>query len=169
MTAFTLTLNGFRLTYSDYPGLTGRMTTNFVAPTTVSMHNVTEAAALAGISKRYMEMLIADGSGPAVTRIGRRVLIRDDRLREWIDRQTEAEDAAMGQEEQELAALVVLRAVEYRLQGDGAAMTRTLRGTGREVSLRLLEATEIIAHLLKHSDRPEQVLAALLQSVGPTN
>jgi excisionase family DNA binding protein len=133
------------------------------------MHNVGEAAALAGISKRYMEMLIADGSGPAVTRIGRRVLIRDDRLREWIDRQTETEDAAMVEDEQERAALAVLRAVEYRMQGDSEAMTRTLRGTGREVSVRLCEAVEIIAHLLQHSDRPEQILAALLQSVGPTN
>jgi hypothetical protein len=143
------------------------MDTKTVAAPPMAMHSVGEAAGLAGISKRYMELRIAGGTGPDVTRIGRRVLIRDDRLRAWIDQQTEVEEITVGQDEQELAALAVLRAVEYRLRGDGRAMTRQLRGTGREVSVRLCEAVEIIAHLLKHSDRPEQTLAALLQSVSP--
>jgi hypothetical protein len=144
------------------------MDTKTVAAPPMAMHSVGEAAALAGISKRYMELRIAEGTGPDVTRIGRRVLVRDDRLRAWIDQQTE-ETIVNAHDEREIAALTVLRAVEHRMQGDGEAMVKSLRGNGRQVSVRLCEAVEIIAHMLKLSDRPEQALAALLQSVSPTD
>jgi hypothetical protein len=49
-----------------------------------------EAAAKARIHLRSLERRIEDGSGPRLTRIGRRVLIREDHLAEWLDRCTGA-------------------------------------------------------------------------------
>jgi excisionase family DNA binding protein len=45
-----------------------------------------EAAARARVHLRTLERRIEDGTGPRVTRIGRRVLIREDHLAEWLDR-----------------------------------------------------------------------------------
>jgi hypothetical protein len=45
-----------------------------------------EAAAKVRINLRSLERRIEDGSGPRVTRIGRRALIREDHLVEWLDR-----------------------------------------------------------------------------------
>lgn len=131
------------------------------------MHTVGRAAALAGISKRYMEMRIDQGTGPGVTRIGRRVLIRDDRLRAWIDQQTEeGTDVRSDRDEQTDAALQVLAAVKANvIDGDPEAMLRRLRGSSSEVSLRLAEATNLIAHMCKASGQPEVTLAALVETV----
>jgi uncharacterized membrane protein len=49
-----------------------------------------EAASRARISERTLERILANGSGPAVTRIAGRVLIREDYLTAWIDRCTDA-------------------------------------------------------------------------------
>jgi hypothetical protein len=43
-----------------------------------AMHTFDEAAAIAKISKRYLQKLIATGTGPEVTRIGRRPTQRLD-------------------------------------------------------------------------------------------
>jgi excisionase family DNA binding protein len=45
-----------------------------------------EAAKLARISSRQLDRLIATDAGPAVTRIGRRVLLPADSFEAWIKR-----------------------------------------------------------------------------------
>jgi predicted DNA-binding transcriptional regulator AlpA len=49
-----------------------------------------EAAARARVSERTFDRVLASGTGPAITRIGARVLIREDHMGAWIDRCTEA-------------------------------------------------------------------------------
>lgn len=44
-----------------------------------------EAATRARISLRLLDKLIAAGTGPTVTRIAGRVLIREQHLAEWLD------------------------------------------------------------------------------------
>jgi len=129
-----------------------------------------EAAEQLGISLSLLDKLTANGQ-LIPTKIGRRTVYQQQHLRAYLESQAKPREArsVTYRDEQQIAALTVLRAVEQRMHGDGDAMVRTLRGTGRQVSVRLLEATEIIAHLLEHSDRREQALAALLQSVRPTN
>ena len=48
-----------------------------------------EAAARARVSERTFERILANGTGPAATRIGSRVLIREDYLADWLDTHTE--------------------------------------------------------------------------------
>jgi len=47
-----------------------------------------EAAERARISRRFLNYQIAAGAGPAVTRIGGVVRIRDDQLQAWLERCT---------------------------------------------------------------------------------
>lgn len=47
-----------------------------------------EAAERARISRRHLDYQIAAGTGPAVTRIGGVVRIRDDQLQQWLERCT---------------------------------------------------------------------------------
>jgi excisionase family DNA binding protein len=47
-----------------------------------------EAAKKARISTRYLDQQIAKGAGPAITRIGGRVLVRTDALQDWLDQCT---------------------------------------------------------------------------------
>lgn len=49
-----------------------------------------EAAACARVSERTFERVLAGDTGPAITRIGGRVLIRKDHLNAWIERCTQA-------------------------------------------------------------------------------
>lgn len=128
-----------------------------------------EFADLLGISQQQACDWRREGVGPSWIRLPGGKAIRYDRAS--VDRfLEERRQVPMSKDdpsdEQELAALTVLQAVQHRINNDGEAMVKTLRGTGRQVSLRLCEATEIIAHLLKHSDRPEQALTALRQSVS---
>ena len=142
------------------------MNTQTTASAPLVMHTVTEAAAKAGISKRYMEIRIAEGTGPEVTRIGRRVLVRDDRLDAWLEQLTVGQEAHMDHDEHEHAVLTVLAAVKKNIvDDDPEGMLTTLRGSSREVSLRLAEATNLIAHLCKVSDEPEAMLAGLVESI----
>ena len=53
-----------------------------------------EAARKARISPRYMHILIKDGRGPALTHIGRRVVIRTDALQAWLESCTDPKQAA---------------------------------------------------------------------------
>src|SRR5689334_8229543 len=79
------------------------------------MHTFDEAAAIAGISKRYLQLRVADGTGPDVTRIGRRALVRADRLTAWLDQLTEGAKAQMENDEMTHAALTVLAAVRQKI------------------------------------------------------
>lgn len=47
------------------------------------------------------------------------------------------------------------------LSGDPDLMTEILRSAGVPVAVMLLESVELLAYLLKHSDRPTEVLATL--------
>ena len=58
-------------------------------------------------SRRHLDDQIAEGTGPAVTRIGRRVLISDEALRKWVSDQTEAA-VSPNRDQQTDAALTVL-------------------------------------------------------------
>ena len=50
----------------------------------------TEAAARLRVSVRTLDKRIAGGTGPAETRVGRRVLISEAALTAWIETQTTA-------------------------------------------------------------------------------
>lgn len=49
-----------------------------------------EATQHARVSERTFDRILASGDGPTATRIGSRVLIREDHLAQWIDRCAEA-------------------------------------------------------------------------------
>ncbi len=125
-----------------------------------------ETVSMTGLSLRVIDKLIESGELPA-SKIGRRVLIQPRHVRELLEKNTR-ETTVNRPDEQELAALTVLRAVEHRVNHDGEAMVKTLRGTGRQVSLRLCEAVELLAYLVRlsdPSDRPAEMLAALRERV----
>jgi hypothetical protein len=134
-------------------------------PAAVVMLTIAEATAEAGISKRYMEMRIAAGTGPDITRIGRRVLIRADRLHAWIDQLTTEPEAQMGRDPQTDAALRVLSAVKARHDGDSETALKTLRGSPSNLSVRLMEAVELIHHLLRGTGDLEGALVELIDTV----
>ena len=49
------------------------------------VYTFAEAAAVARVSARWLQMLAKAGSGPALTRLpGRRVVIRSDSLADWL-------------------------------------------------------------------------------------
>ncbi len=52
---------------------------------------INQAAAVANISSRTLMRQLANRSGPAVTKIGRRVVVRSDMLQAWLERCTAAE------------------------------------------------------------------------------
>lgn len=52
----------------------------------VKLMTLPETAARARITRFTLMSHIAAGTGPTVTKIGRRTLIRDDHFREWIER-----------------------------------------------------------------------------------
>ncbi len=58
------------------------------------VYNVTEAAAALGISRRTMYELMNREDFPASLKVGRRRLISKARLAEWVDAQTQIENAA---------------------------------------------------------------------------
>lgn len=45
-----------------------------------------ETAERARVTQRTLLSHIAAGTGPTITKIGRRTLIREDHFREWLDR-----------------------------------------------------------------------------------
>ncbi len=53
-----------------------------------------EAAERVRITPRFLQKRIAAGDGPELTRIGRRVLVRSDRLQSWLERHTETGQSA---------------------------------------------------------------------------
>ncbi len=46
--------------------------------------NYSEAAQVAGVSRRFLETAIAKGRGPKVVRLGARRLIRPEALARWL-------------------------------------------------------------------------------------
>lgn len=54
-------------------------------------YTIDQAAAAANISSRTLKRRRANRSGPAVTKIGRRVVVRSDKLQAWLERCTTAE------------------------------------------------------------------------------
>jgi hypothetical protein len=127
-----------------------------------------QAAELLTVSQNTLKRLRRRGTGPRVTVLSDgRIAYRASHLRAWIDQQTEENTAvSSNRDEQTDAALHVLAGVKAKvIDNDPEAMLKPLRGSAREVSLRLAEATNLIAHLVKLSDRPEQMLAALVETV----
>lgn len=124
-----------------------------------------EAAEVLGISVSKVDKDTASGQLIA-TKIGRRTVYQPRHLRAYLEAQTREVADVNRSDELELAALTVLQAVQHRMDGEATAMTHTLRGTGREVSLRLCEAVEILAYLVRLSDRPAEMLAALRERVN---
>lgn len=120
------------------------------------------AKALGGVSLATVDRAISDGELIA-TRIGRRVLIQPQHIRDFLERNVNNHTA---RDEMDHAALTVLAAVKKNvIDNDPEAMLTTLRGSSRQVSLRLAEAANIIAHMCKLSDRPEATLAGLVAAV----
>jgi len=58
---------------------------------TFECYTIDQAAAAANISSRTLMRQLANRSGPAVTKIGRRVVVRSDMLQAWLERCTAAE------------------------------------------------------------------------------
>jgi hypothetical protein len=138
-----------------------------IAATPIVMHTVAEAADLAKISDRYMQIRIADGTGPDVTRIGRRVLIRDDRLRKWIDEQTaggtmgvpSAEDRAVIADEFKVA-------VRCYMTRDPVDAVKVIDDSRYPAKLHAAAALHAIARMVAESPNPEQLLDVLAEIVA---
>jgi hypothetical protein len=79
-----------------------------------------EAAEQLGISLSLLDKLTATGQ-LIPTKIGRRTVYQQQHLRAYLESQAQPREAktVSHPDEQELAALTVLRAVEHRMQGDG--------------------------------------------------
>ena len=118
-----------------------------------------------GIHKNTLRKYTREGIGPEAVTLGPgRIGYLATEVCDWLASQQQ--EARMGHDELEHAALTVLAAVKKKIiDNDPEAMITTLRGSSREVSLRLAEATNIIAHLCKLSGQPEATLAALVESV----
>lgn len=127
-----------------------------------------EFAELLGISQQQACDWRREGIGPDWIRLPGGKAIRYDRasVNQFLEERRRVPMSKTEPNELELAALSVLQAVQHRVDGDGTAMTDTLRGTGREVSVRLCEAVELLAYLVRLSDRPAEMLAALRQRVN---
>lgn len=124
----------------------------------LSAEQLSDLYGIPGSTWRYWASI---GTGPPSLKIGRRRKWRRSDVEKWI---AAGGESLPGDTEQTTAALAVLAAVERRIDGDGGdAITAELRGTGREVSLRLMEAVELIAHMVRLSDRPDEMLSALRQ------
>ncbi|BBX33939.1 helix-turn-helix transcriptional regulator [Mycolicibacterium mageritense] len=115
------------------------------------MRTVSEAAAVAGISKRHLEDQISEGNGPAVTRIGRRVLIRDDRLQDWIDQRTETVDRPPTPAQRRAAQRTVADFVDAMAAGDHAQADKLIPVVAGNVLA--LEAIGIAVRALRPSGR----------------
>lgn len=59
------------------------MHVHFRASTETAL-SLNEAAKAAGISRKTLSRRIKDGSGPAIIRIGRRVVIRQSSFDQWL-------------------------------------------------------------------------------------
>jgi hypothetical protein len=59
----------------------------------------------------------------------------------------------------------VLDSVGARLQGDGHRMAQALRVPSVPMGVVLLEAVEMLSHLIGLSDRPDELMAALRERV----
>lgn len=120
------------------------------------------------MSINTVDRLIASGELTA-TRIGRRrVVIQPHHLREYLDKNVDNKNQEY--EEMTHAALTVLAAVKANvIDNDPEAMITALRGSSRQVSLRLVEATNIIVNLCKMSDQPAAMLAGLVAAVRNTD
>lgn len=140
------------------------METKTPAAEALVMHTVGDAASLAGISKRYMEIRIEQGTGPDVTRIGRRVLIRDDRLRRWIDEQTEA--AMPANADSAVIAAEHKAMVKCLMQHDHAGMARVVNSSRYPHKLHLAAALAVIARMVAESPDPEKLLDAIGEIVA---
>lgn len=120
------------------------------------------------VTPRTIAQMIADGHLPAYRLGPKTVRIDLNELDASLPLYSTQETAVRSSSRDELtdAALQVLAAVKANvIDNDPEAMLRRLRGSSREVSLRLAEATNLVAHLVKMSDRPEQMLAALIETV----
>jgi excisionase family DNA binding protein len=60
----------------------------------MELYTKREVAMRVRISERTLDRLIAKGTGPAITRIGSRVLFRADLLARWIEAQDGARSAS---------------------------------------------------------------------------
>ena len=72
---------------------------------------------------------------------------------------------AMFRAQQTAAANAVLDSAEARCGGDPDRMTEILRSAGVPVAVLLLEAVDLLAFVVKHSDRLAELLAALRDRV----
>lgn len=119
-----------------------------------------QVSELTGLGRNTLKAMRRRGEGPTVTvlstgRIGYQVR----HVRSWLD--SRAEQPELTAADQTDAASAVLDAVDLRLAGDGTGMVQRLRGSSQLVSLRLLEATEMLAHFARLSDRPTELVEAL--------
>lgn len=132
--------------------------------TTPKMLTPVEAAARAGISRRSLDSHIARGTGPDVTRIGRRVLIREDRLAAWIESQTTtAEHASIRDRDRRRAALglpTIMDRQEAQQRGRGlvGALLRDDYAAAEAIvplaadNLLALELAGVLVRLLRSDD-----------------
>lgn len=131
-----------------------------------------EFAELFGITEQQACDWRREGIGPDWIRLPGGKAIRYDRtsVDKFIEERRRVpmshQASAASYDEQTDAALKVLAAVKANvIDNDPEGMLRGLRGSSREVSLRLAEATNLIAHLVKMSPHSEATLAALVETV----
>jgi predicted DNA-binding transcriptional regulator AlpA len=126
-----------------------------------------QVSRLTGLGKNTLKALRRKGEGPRVTVLSSgRIGYQMRHIREWMDTQSEGPEPQMGRDQQTDAALRVLAAVKKNIvDDDPEGGLQVLRGSSREVSMRLAEATNLLVHLCKLSPQPEAMLAALVEAV----
>jgi predicted DNA-binding transcriptional regulator AlpA len=141
------------------------MTTSATDEAIAELQVLTEeqVSAITGLGRNTLKAKRRTGTGPRVTvlstgRIGYRV--RD--VREWLDERAETQEADVDQ--QTRAALADLDAVKVR--NAGGDLIAAVRNADTPMHIRLLEAIELLAYLVRLSDRPEDMLAALRERVN---
>jgi len=143
------------------------MKPNETAAPPLVMHEIAEGAAIARISPRYLHMRIAAGTGPEVTRFGRRVLIRDDRLRKWIDEQTEGPTMGTPDAAKDSAALAAQfeDAIRCYMKGDFVRWAQIVNGSKFPVKMFAAAGFNVVARLAEQADDPEQFLELVAEVI----
>jgi len=129
------------------------------------LYNIGEASEKSGISKRFLELRLAAGTGPEVTRIGRRVLIREDCLARWIEDQT-GEAVAVPEADLNEIADQFRSAVECYMDNDPVGAALVVSTSRYPANMHAAAAQNVIARMVAESPEPGRLLGALVEIVA---
>jgi hypothetical protein len=126
-----------------------------------------ESAEKARITPRYLHMRIADGTGPEVTKVGRRVLIREDRLDAWLDQQTVGREMQnMPPEITPVIADEIDTSLRHMMAGDPVAALMVFRRSVHPLHMHLAGAINGLAKIAAETPDPDAFLDVIRQVIA---